>query len=68
MGGRRSQHDDRTSELLEKLVVLQLHAMGISQDKIARVVGRQKLWVNSLLKGIPRGGSENGSKAEKKRR
>jgi hypothetical protein len=53
----RSTNDncDEIRELLQKLLVLQLHDMGASQTKIARVVGRQKLWVNELLKGIPRG-------------
>jgi hypothetical protein len=44
----------RTNELLEKLLVMRMHAMGCTQDQIARVVGRQKLWVNALLKKIPR--------------
>lgn len=46
---------DDVRELLQKMLVLQLYAMGASQDKIARVVGRQKLWVNKLLKGLSRG-------------
>lgn len=45
---------DRTIELLEKLLVMQMHAMGATQEQIAKVVGRQKLWVNGLLKKIPR--------------
>jgi hypothetical protein len=47
---------DRVEELLQKLLVLQMFSMSAPQDKIAKVVGRQKLWVNTLLKGIPRGG------------
>ena len=27
---------------------------GASQEKVAKTVGRQKLWVNALLKGIPK--------------
>jgi len=42
-------------ELVAKILVMQMHAMGATQDQIARTVGRQKLWVNSLLKQIPRG-------------
>ncbi|HEX6681096.1 MAG TPA: hypothetical protein VF063_10655 [Gaiellaceae bacterium] len=41
-------------ELLQKLLVVQMFSMGASQEKIAKVVGRQKLWVNGILKGIPR--------------
>jgi hypothetical protein len=47
--------DSKVEELLQKLLVLQLFSMGASQDKIAKVVGRQKLWVNTILKGIPKG-------------
>lgn len=47
--------EGKLEELLQKLLVLQLFSMGASQDKIAKVVGRQKLWVNTILKGIPRG-------------
>jgi hypothetical protein len=46
--------DNRVTELLEKLLVMQMHAMGATQDQIAKTVGRQKLWVNGLLKKIPR--------------
>ena len=45
--------EDKAEELLQKLIVLQMFALGASQDKIAKVVGRQKLWVNTILKGIP---------------
>lgn len=50
----RDGGSDRTTELLEKLLVMQMHAMGSTQDQIAKTVGRQKLWVNGLLKKIPR--------------
>ena len=50
----RRVEGDRVEELLQKLLVLQMFAMGTPQDKIAKVVGRQKLWVNTVLKGIPR--------------
>jgi hypothetical protein len=45
--------EDKAEELLQKLIVLQIFALGASQDKIAKVVGRQKLWVNTILKGLP---------------
>jgi hypothetical protein len=51
---RQRTEDEELKELLQKLLVLQLFSMGATQDKIAKVVGRQKLWVNTLLKGIPR--------------
>jgi hypothetical protein len=45
---------DRSVELLERLILLQLHTMGATQDTIAKFLGRQKAWVNSCLKGVPR--------------
>jgi hypothetical protein len=42
---------EREIELLEKMLVVQLHAMGTTQDQIARVVGKQKAWANALLQG-----------------
>ena len=44
----------RLEELLQTLIVLQMFAMGATQDKIAKVVGRGKLWVNTILKGLSR--------------
>jgi len=38
------------------MLVFQLYALGVPQDRIAKIVGRQKAWVNDLLKGIPKGG------------
>jgi hypothetical protein len=51
---KETHNPDRAADLLEKLLVLQLHALGTSQDRIARMVGRQKAWVNDLLKGLPK--------------
>ena len=45
--------EDTVEELLQTMIVLQMFALGASQDKIAKVVGRGKLWVNTILKGIP---------------
>jgi hypothetical protein len=50
----RRSDEDKLKELLQTLIVLQTFALGASQDKIAKVVGRQKLWVNAILKGLPR--------------
>jgi hypothetical protein len=50
----RVDDDGRTEELLQTLIVLQMFSLGASQDKIAKVVGRQKLWVNTILKGLAR--------------
>ena len=47
---------ERLSELLEKQLIVQLHTLGASQNKIAQVVGRQTAWVNALLKGLPKEG------------
>jgi hypothetical protein len=44
----------KADELLQKILAVQMHGLGATQDQIARVVGKQKLWVNALLKGVPR--------------
>jgi hypothetical protein len=59
MAPRKAADGDPAVVLLEKLLVIQLYSMGATQDKIARTVGRQKLWVNAMLKGIPRMGDVN---------
>jgi hypothetical protein len=53
MPGRQDE-DDKIEGLLQTMIVLQMFALGASQDKIAKVVGRQKLWVNTILKGLTR--------------
>lgn len=45
--------------LLEKILVFQLHALGVPQPRIAKTVGRQLNWVNDLVKGIPKGGKSD---------
>jgi hypothetical protein len=49
----RRPNDDKLEELLQIQIALQMFALGASQDKIAKVVGRGKLWVNTILKGLP---------------
>lgn len=51
---KRPPGSEKLEELVQILLVLQLFDMGASQDKIAKVVGRQKLWVNGILKGLTR--------------
>lgn len=46
----------KDSELLEKLIVLQLYSLGATQSQIARFLGKSKTWVNNLLKGMPKKG------------
>lgn len=56
MPRKRYEPGKRDTELLEKLLVVQLYSLGATQDQIARVIGRQKAWVNAMLKGIPKKG------------
>jgi predicted XRE-type DNA-binding protein len=44
----------REAELLEKLLCLQLYALGATQSQIARFMGKSKTWVNDLMKGMPK--------------
>lgn len=53
-----SGNEKQRDELLAKMLAVQLHSMGATQDQIARVVGKQKLWVNKLLRGVPRKAKE----------
>lgn len=59
---------DPAVALLEKLLVVQLYSIGAPQDKIAKIVGRQKLWVNALVKGLPRTGRANGGEGRGRKR
>lgn len=54
MPAKKISDADRAIELLEKMLVMQMHGMGATQDQIARTVGKQKLWVNNLVKKMPR--------------
>lgn len=56
MPKKKHEAGQRTTELLEKLLVVQLYTLGATQDYLARIVGPQKLWVNAMLKGIPKRG------------
>lgn len=58
---------DQATEVLQKLLVLQMYTLGATQDRIAKAVGKQKAWVNDLLKGLPRGGKQDGSQAKAKK-
>jgi hypothetical protein len=56
MPKKRRAEEENTIDLLQKMLVFQLYALGVPQDRIAKAVGRQKAWVNDLLKSIPKGG------------
>jgi len=64
---KKRDNPDRAVELLEKLLIFQLYALGAAQDRIARAVGRQKAWVNELVKGLPKGGRSDGGQAQSKK-
>jgi len=64
---KKPAEQDRTVDLLEKMLVFQLHALGIRQEKIAKTVGRQTAWVNDLVKGIPKGGKSDGNQTKGKK-
>ena len=57
----RRPNEDKLEALLQTMIVLQMFALGVPQDKIAKVVGRQKLWVSGVLKGVPRPKSASGT-------
>ena len=45
---------ETTNELLQTLITLQLYQLGANQAKIAKIIGRQKLWVSNILKELPK--------------
>lgn len=59
--------ENRTTDLLQRMLVFQLYALGVPQERIAKSVGRQKVWVNDLVKGIPKGVKSDGGKAQAKK-
>lgn len=67
MPRKKRGEQDRTTDLLEKLLVFQLYALGVPQERIAKTVGRKKAWVNDLVKGMPKGGKSNGGQAQAKK-
>jgi hypothetical protein len=46
---------ERLVELLEKALMIQLHAMGVTQSDIAKMISKRKSDVNSFLKPIAKG-------------
>jgi len=53
---KSGEQEQRTVELLEKMLVFQLYSMNVPQKRIAKAVGKKTAWVNDLVKGIPKGG------------
>jgi hypothetical protein len=67
MPKKKLDEAERTADLLEKLLIFQMYALGAPQDRIAKTVGRQKAWVNELVKGLPKGGLTDGGQAKSKK-
>jgi len=47
---KQKTEPQRTNELLEKLIILQLKNDGISQDNIAKFIGRNRQVVTEILR------------------
>ena len=60
MQKNRNNEKADVEDLLRKILVFQLYALGLPQDRIAKTVGRQKAWVNDLVKVVTKGGKQNG--------
>lgn len=50
-----SDGTERLIELLEKALIIQLHAMGIAQGDIAKMLSKRKTDVNNFPKPIAKG-------------
>jgi hypothetical protein len=46
---------ERLIELLEKILMIQLHSMGVVQGDIAKMLSKSKTDVNDFLKPIAKG-------------
>jgi hypothetical protein len=46
---------ERLIELLEKALMIQLHAMGVTQGDIAKMLNKRKADVNNFLKPVAKG-------------
>jgi hypothetical protein len=46
---------ERLVNLIERQIALDLHFKGVTQGAIAKVLQKNKSWVNSLLRGMPKG-------------
>lgn len=46
---------ERLVELLEKALMIQLHAMGTTQGDIAKILNKSKTDVNNFLKPVAKG-------------
>ena len=67
MSREKGIEEDASVDLLQKMLVFQLYTLGASQERIAKTVGRQKAWVNELLKGISKGGKSDAKEAKAKK-
>lgn len=67
MPRKKGGEQNETVNLLEKILVFQLYALGVRQERIAKTVRRQTTWVNDLVKGIPKGGKCDGNKEKAKK-
>jgi len=67
MARKKSLEGDKCEELLAKMLVFQLYDIGLSQDRIAKVVGRARGWVTDLLRGMPKGERSNANQRKNKK-
>jgi hypothetical protein len=51
--------DERTQELLERLICLELHYRGVPQQNIALFPGENKAYINVLLKPLAKKGGDD---------
>ena len=61
------ESEDKSVELLARILVFQMHALGAAQGRMAKAVGRSKSWVNDLLRGLPKGGRAGGGQTQGKK-
>ena len=49
---------ERSNELMEKLILMELHFRGVPQQNAALFIGKSKAYVNEVLKPLSKRGDE----------
>jgi hypothetical protein len=63
----KEQGYKKLMQLIEKSIAIQLHALNVSQESIAKNLGKSKTWVNIVLRGIPKKGGNYARKTNEKK-
>jgi predicted transcriptional regulator len=57
--GTKQDVESKEVALLERMLLVQLYSLGVTQGQIAQFMGKSKTWVNESLQGLPKKRSAN---------